>query len=1832
MQTFMDSAKTQTLRSARNDYDTVMFLIENGMPLLSNIQDKNVVLILGNTGEGKSTFINYMLGSKMISREGIHGGKIDTLGPSYTAIGHCPITSQTLYPQIFEGGPLIVFTDSEADYLKQLNQWQYNGPGTIICIRKPTTESHLWQIGVLKQVEVKFISEEKLKNLQANTIYLYQTQGNYECKFISLHQGTIITYKISSGEDTSQAKLIEFLNKNELTKKFDFSAIRDDLIQITSYYNYNPQRKYELYPLAEGSPLLQALESIHPETLNHYNKNQLLSTFKQVDIQLLHSNPSNEQMQLVTRGKSILLIRKVSIPDEQFKIHQNKTKPERDRLRGETKGNNLIYLLSSRDGDEIFICRDGTTVLPPEELEPELLKLVQQIEDVNHPASNILEQIISLVGKALMLPLSFDLGFRKKGGYVQRALKSQHETLINYLQTKEHEELVEETFKNEILETVATLGGSHYPILPFNEEGYMYYHPCFPAKNFIFCDFQGFKETRGTTIDAWNNLSMEWAIKSTQQVKSVFLVMSYQSLANNKGGGVRDLMLSLARLFHLENYVLNVMTPFHDIQYLSAEPTESQQNAILTSLNRKIYIYQNNDAYKAGFVGANQEYKEIILEFPEACKEVTREVTASFIEYAYPLIEKQGGLLPRNTYCLEVNEQQKWELTFYNDWKTKTPEQVAVFELSKFKIKFPLKGYNKQQKRTTNEDIIDNGSLYWDAEEKTIHCRALSGNQKLILPIKQLLNEESNNFITKYALQNFSTKDIIDLLVKIKGQGGFIPPIEMEKSSKNELDLIQIKHQEERFKTMLGSVHIVVTKAQGHVGFQGKSMEEINQEIFTFFSQFVRKTLKPESKDAKETSAARFLETLTQGPQLYLASYPLTFDEKQEVSRGEKILIIKDSGTYHLGYAHKKTKNYQEVQLKNAQIIEILKQKKHLFISRSLYFPEHTLVFELNQLLQANSSLHLLSRQFTVLDVLDEGIQRKAITQIIENHQGFDIENFNFKKNRWGVDEPETAQRLYREQERLVKWMYEKVIDLYYRMDKTNLLKNAIENLQAGYVRKHQEGNCQTLNGMKATILKLEQNNCSKIIYKDNYYFNMHGYMAASIFSLSIYHWLKRDKIYSYKYKGGIPYSQIIRTTQGGSITNEVVKKAHGYYSGVFKVDELGYETIFGHLYLIAKANQLYPNRLYLNMLKKQQTEFECLPDFLSIIYKTSPVTKDEKQDCSNWKKIIIYSTENKYTIYFLNIHNEFISLVLETYSRCKLKLVEKDEKLSKSEQESIARNEAIYLLKREKHKNFEFELHYQAGGKIDEAIIDSENNKILYDKIIAIDPELFVKTEYGFEYEENDIDALINAFIVKKTPEFIEDENKKRLAHARTTPRYQHHDLETKKELKSQYAMLRNNEKIPLVNTLHNQLCSLFDKLKLNNQQEIRAETDRHRRLLIKLNKLLIDNKAKRLTNNSFSLTNSYYKQLGRNQGFLNYVLEKKQKLLEQIKPTPHAWHLSMSLYTFLTKYDGSSILLKNFKSQLEHLLTQVRSPNGSINLTHRFASESTKPTRSSSFPPSSFGKGKQFSFSEPTDFSFFPGKEKSSSISIDSDTLTQNLLAFIAKNESKELLLRDNIYIDVDKIASSLGDKNSYYTGELIDLLLHPLTAYSDIKIYPSITPEILVNFSQVLQVQTETYAFVPMNVGYDDNTPNHKNHWVALIIDTQYKQFFYLDPAQKTAIPVEVETLRGSRGYTKAVLCNPIDFQQAEKAEGWIRHCGAYLIEIFNVFSHAIQEGKPIAGFEVEDPAVLNCISLKAALSKIQCGEAEAICQIRSQHIEQVDSILSNFIGSTPNKGVL
>jgi hypothetical protein len=222
--------------------------------------------------------------------------------------------------------------------------------------------------------------------------------------------------------------------------------------------------------------------------------------------------------------------------------------------------------------------------------------------------------------------------------------------------------------------------------------------------------------------------------------------------------------------------------------------------------------------------------------------------------------------------------------------------------------------------------------------------------------------------------------------------------------------------------------------------------------------------------------------------------------------------------------------------------------------------------------------------------------------------------------------------------------------------------------------------------------------------------------------------------------------------------------------------------------------------------------------------------------------------------------------------------------------------------------------------------------------------------------------------------------------------------------------------------------------------------------------------------------------------------------------------------------------------------------------------------------------------------------------------------------------------IMIAMDEVLYSMDDGNRHYTADFINLLLYSLNC-NNIKIYPAISKVCLNEYYERIQEQKERYGFIPMDIISDEKKPCRNNYWVALIVDTENKQIFYLDPEKKlekkTDIPENLLILKENvLKYEKQIMINPINFAQNGMCKNWGSHCGIYVVEMFKIFSNYTD--KIIVDTECLDQDIFNgvSVSIQTILKLIKCEKTENIMAIREEHVQKAyNAMSSRELLSTP-----
>lgn len=91
------------LTSGGLDLDKMQLLMSEAFSKIKSAEKKEMVLVIGNTGAGKSTTVNYLLGCELQAEESLNGNIAVPIGEIYAEMGN-DSESKTFYPEVFTNG------------------------------------------------------------------------------------------------------------------------------------------------------------------------------------------------------------------------------------------------------------------------------------------------------------------------------------------------------------------------------------------------------------------------------------------------------------------------------------------------------------------------------------------------------------------------------------------------------------------------------------------------------------------------------------------------------------------------------------------------------------------------------------------------------------------------------------------------------------------------------------------------------------------------------------------------------------------------------------------------------------------------------------------------------------------------------------------------------------------------------------------------------------------------------------------------------------------------------------------------------------------------------------------------------------------------------------------------------------------------------------------------------------------------------------------------------------------------------------------------------------------------------------------------------------------------------------------------------------------------------------------------------------------------------------------------------------------------------------------------------------------------------------------------
>jgi len=165
------------------DLNKIKAILLREYPKTESAKDKEIVLFVGNTGAGKTTTINYLLGSRMIVKERFGMSVVEPLEGSLKAdVGH-GATAMTLYPKVYEN------TDAPLCYCDCPGFSDTSGPEESICtaiiIKRLVSEARTAKIVVvMRDTELHWNRGTLFMNLLSMLSDLFPAESELPVMFV----------------------------------------------------------------------------------------------------------------------------------------------------------------------------------------------------------------------------------------------------------------------------------------------------------------------------------------------------------------------------------------------------------------------------------------------------------------------------------------------------------------------------------------------------------------------------------------------------------------------------------------------------------------------------------------------------------------------------------------------------------------------------------------------------------------------------------------------------------------------------------------------------------------------------------------------------------------------------------------------------------------------------------------------------------------------------------------------------------------------------------------------------------------------------------------------------------------------------------------------------------------------------------------------------------------------------------------------------------------------------------------------------------------------------------------------------------------------------------------------------------------------------------------------------------------------------------------------------------------------------------------------------------------------------------------------------------------
>ena len=1278
--------------------------ISKGAPKLLTMKDKKAVVVLGVTGSGKSTFLNYILGCKMRT---YNNNRIEAVGRPYASIGHSYTSSHTFSPQAYTYGPTIISYRHSKELNCKLKQWSIRSNiGAIALIRNRVSKK--WEVALTLSCAVKLTSHDKniLKQKckhERNTIFIKKTGLNT----FSVYYGyPMKNFLITFFSSQAEAEILQVLYKqyqNELADKRstkqipEIIKIRNEEINVSelickkiNYYEQYPVKPFYKHEI-ENIELKKYLESLNDVDDNKIDLYDLVNQFE-YEIRFKRGKLDKEAIKHVEQGNTIYITQNAE--EVEVKIYERvnpigcqgpfytDTTCEKYRI-GQTLGQKIII----KDGLSIAEINDN-----------ELLQYFNRLGNISD-----IEEKETIKSKIMMRVY-------EKKDYIKYTIYYKDETGMKHHTCHPHTDIDaiyefsllfssasanefcldndNQHIRNIIDKLLAPLNALRYTKLPLKTNSYQYYNRQKPTEDvpadLVFCDSPGFIEERNHAEQVWIPKSIELAVGIAKELKSILIVSSFDDATAQRGKGLLRALSSVASLFKIGKYVLRLFNePLCRIKLLFSDPTYEQK--IQLQVEKGVYLVKFKRDYKIAFSNENLRYVEEKINPSESVKKkldalenISYIIDMEVRRFVLGEVIKHGGITLKNVYRIELTENNQFCLKFYEDSKYE-------FENRNNQYARIIANYNSSENPFNHDFFL--GVEEYDDNQVTSRQRVC-------------LYKDDNRFYLKFSLDGVMTvlhsfpsnfTDMFDQLLypptrtqKIVSKLGSITSnslnfksnLLIEQSSSSICDIAQVwgiilkevtklyhnpvdykhlftkkflenieltieRNYEKIIKQQLSSVYLIVTKTDRDVNYTRLSYEEKHKQFYSMITN----TLSCHDDDSPTfKNTIQFIKQFLVGCTLYLVEENrINFNwVKEKATSGLHVFLSRSSRrNYTLYYSRNKKLCKHELNRLN----ENEKRLIEFFDGNIDFSVTRGVYFLKNEYeLMLNNCLSELPSDFRV--------ERHfvVINMLDKGEQRYEILSLISKCKGFDKRYLNFDMLNGKHSDSFREAAFKKVSSDYLKLYKFDQLSSELDDLDK-MKNKSEMVFDELISNHSDRILKLKKEikilksmNNPILVHTDTFKRSSLEFWLKTIFTIKIWHWYKANKgDYVFHNASYRPYYDTIigdDLKSSGKLSVQKYQPEKGIYEARYDLKEKSKSVSFT-IGFISKEKYLIENAIFLRALERIHSNIDFIPEHIQIhILSKRNFDGSYLVEVERWESIYIVDCDNSYKVFFLNDQN----------------------------------------------------------------------------------------------------------------------------------------------------------------------------------------------------------------------------------------------------------------------------------------------------------------------------------------------------------------------------------------------------------------------------------------------------------------------------------------------------------------------------------------------------------------------------------------------------------------